>query len=51
MKVEQKSKKLGKYSTDTTKNGARGLESRIKIQKIEKMFYRRHQKRGARPRK
>jgi hypothetical protein len=38
-KVEQKSKKLGKYSTDATKNEARGLESRIKIQKIEKMFY------------
>ena len=33
-KVEQKSKKLGKYSTDATKNGARGLESRTKIQKI-----------------
>ncbi|MSA21191.1 hypothetical protein [Ligilactobacillus ruminis] len=39
MKVEQKSKKLRKCSTDATKNGARGLESRIKIQKIEKMFY------------
>jgi len=38
-KVEQKFKKLGKCSTDATKNGARGLESRIKIQKIEKMFY------------
>ena len=51
LKVEHKSKKLGKYSTDATKNGARGLESRTKIQKIGKMFYRRHQKRGARPRK
>ena len=49
LKVEQKFKKLGKYSTDATKNGARGLESRIKIQKIEKMFYRRHQNRSARP--
>lgn len=48
-KVEQKFKKLGKYSTAATKNGSRGLESRIKIQKIEKMFYRRHQKRSARP--
>ena len=38
-KVEQKVKKLGKYSTDATENGARGLESRIKIQKTEKMFY------------
>ena len=38
-KVEQKSKKLGIYSTDPSKNGARGLESRTKIQKIEKMFY------------
>ena len=38
-KVEQKFKKLGKYSTDATKNEARGLESRTKIQKIEKMFY------------
>ena len=38
-KVEQKFKKLGKCSTDATKNGARGLESRIKSQKIEKMFY------------
>ena len=38
-KVEQKVKKLGKYSTAATKNGARGLESRTKIQKIEKMFY------------
>ncbi|WP_270754619.1 hypothetical protein [Ligilactobacillus ruminis] len=49
MKVEQKFKKLGKCSTDATKNGARGLESRTKIQKIGKIFYRRHQKRGARP--
>ncbi|MFJ6909958.1 MAG: hypothetical protein ACIRZM_07030 [Ligilactobacillus ruminis] len=49
MKVEQKVKKLGKCSTDATKNGARGLESRTKIQKIGKIFYRRHQKRGARP--
>jgi hypothetical protein len=48
-KVEQKVKKLRKCSTDATKIGARGLESRTKIQKIEKMFYRRHQKRGARP--
>ena len=49
LKVEQKSKKLGKCSTAATKNGARGLESRTKIQKIEKMFYRRHQNRSARP--
>jgi len=49
LKVEQKVKKLGKCSTDATKNGARGLESRTKIQKIGKIFYRRHQKRGARP--
>lgn len=48
-KVEQKFKKLEKCSIDATKNGARGLESRTKIQKIGKMFYRRHQKRGARP--
>ena len=47
LKVEQEVKKLGKCSTAATKNGARGLESRIKSQKIEKMFYRRHQKRGA----
>lgn len=47
-KVEQKFKKLGKCSTAATKNGARGLESRTRIQKIGKMFYRRHQKRGAR---
>ena len=39
LKVEQKFKKLGKCSTDATKIGARGLESRTKIQKIEKMFY------------
>ncbi|WP_270412182.1 hypothetical protein [Ligilactobacillus ruminis] len=51
MKVEQKFKKLGKCSTDATKNGARGLESRTKIQKIGKIFYRRHQKRGVLPRK
>ena len=38
-KVEQKVKKLGKCYTDATKNGARSLESRIKIQKIKKMFY------------
>ncbi|MBT9627337.1 hypothetical protein [Ligilactobacillus ruminis] len=38
MKVEQKFKKLGKCSTDATKNGARGLESRTKIQKIGKMW-------------
>ncbi|WP_181971111.1 hypothetical protein [Ligilactobacillus ruminis] len=39
MKVEQKFKKLGKCSTAATKNGARGLESRTRIQKIGKMFY------------
>ena len=39
LKVEQKFKKLGKCSTAATKNGARGLESRTKSQKIEKMFY------------
>ena len=50
-KVEQEFKKLGKCSTDATKIGACGLESRIKSQKIEKMLYRRHQKRGVLPRK
>ena len=39
LKVEQKVKKLGKCSTDATKNVARGLESRIKSQKIGKIFY------------
>ena len=39
LKVEQKVKKLGKCSTAATKIGARGLESRTKIQKIGKMFY------------
>lgn len=39
LKVEQKFKKLGKCSTDATKIGACGLESRIKSQKIVKMLY------------
>ena len=38
-KVEQNHPKLKKYSTADSKFGPRGLESRTKSQKIEKMFY------------
>ena len=38
-KVEQNLEKLEKCSTADSKFGPRGLESRTKSQKIEKMFY------------
>ena len=38
-KVEQNLEKLRKCSTADSKFGPRGLESRTKSQKIEKMFY------------
>ncbi|RGK44014.1 hypothetical protein DXD09_10760 [Ligilactobacillus ruminis] len=50
-KVEQNPRKLKKCSTAATKFEACGSESRTKIPKIEKMFYRRHQIRGVRLRK
>ena len=50
-KVEQNIQKLEKCSTAASKFGPRGTKSRTKIQKIEKMFYRRLQIRPARPRK
>ena len=51
LKVEQNPEKLKKCSTAGSKSGARGSESRTKSRKIEKMFYRRLQIRGARLRK
>ena len=39
LKVEQNLEKLRKCSTADSKFGPRGLESRTKSQKIEKMFY------------
>lgn len=39
LKVEQKSKKLRKCSTATTKSDPRGTKSRTKSPKIGKMFY------------
>ena len=50
-KVEQNLKKSKKCSTADSKSGPRGSESRTKSSKIEKMFYRRLQIQGARPRK